>query len=182
MASTLEIIQGIAQAAANAYDGSHVESIAADGRARTVGLKREEGDLIRDRRVMDGFGIQFRGDLLRITYQAELQLKEVHGNDFENDIARMLQNIAQFLKREYKVIRKENLTLTKQGDPDIIVQKISNVRSDVQAYCDYKIGGLGDVLGASEASSADRLDDAIKNFLSQGHEDAKKPQNVTRKD
>jgi len=178
MASTLEIIQGIAQAAANAYDGAHDESITADGRARKVGLKREDGDFLKDRRVMDGFGVQFRGPFLRITYQSELQLKEVHGNDFENDVSAMIQSIAQFLKKEYKTIRKENLTLTKQGEIDIIVQKISNVRSDVQAYCDYKIGGLGDVLGDSEESSADRLDDTIKKFLSEGRRGIRNSQNV----
>ena len=39
MATTLEIIQGISQAAANAYDGAHDENMSADGEARKVGLK-----------------------------------------------------------------------------------------------------------------------------------------------
>jgi hypothetical protein len=34
MPTTLEIIRGIAQAAANAYDGSHLEALSADGDIR----------------------------------------------------------------------------------------------------------------------------------------------------
>jgi len=56
MATTLEIIQGINQAAANAYDGAHDERFV-DGDAKKVGLSREEGCPIIDSRVSDGFGI-----------------------------------------------------------------------------------------------------------------------------
>ena len=55
--NTLKIVQGIAQAAANAYDGSHDERYAADGKARKIGLNREEGDAILDSRVIDGFKV-----------------------------------------------------------------------------------------------------------------------------
>ncbi len=34
MATTLEIIRGISQAAANAYDGAHSESYSSDGEIR----------------------------------------------------------------------------------------------------------------------------------------------------
>ena len=62
MASVLDIINGISQAAANAYDGSHDERYTADGEARKVGLKREEGDPILDSREMDGFNIKYYGN------------------------------------------------------------------------------------------------------------------------
>ena len=52
MATVLDIVRGISQAAANAYDGSHDERYNSDGEARKVGLKREEGDPILDWRVM----------------------------------------------------------------------------------------------------------------------------------
>ena len=68
MATTLEIIRGISQAAANAYDGAHDEGASHDGVARPVGLKREEGHLINDSRVIDGFGVKFMGNRLCITY------------------------------------------------------------------------------------------------------------------
>ena len=53
MATVLDIINGISQAAANSYDGAHDERMAADGEARTAGLKREKGDMNLEARVMD---------------------------------------------------------------------------------------------------------------------------------
>ena len=41
----LEIVQGLAQAAANGYDGAHDERYSYDGKARKIGLKREEGEI-----------------------------------------------------------------------------------------------------------------------------------------
>ena len=145
MATVYEIIQGISQAAANAYDGAHEEDLQPDGRARQIGLSREDGHYINDRRVMDGFGVVFHGPILRVKYQAEVRIKDVKNNDFENDIARKIQDIVKFLKKEYKDITGNSLTLTKEGDHHILVQRISNYRTDVQAHCDYRIGGLTDV-------------------------------------
>ena len=53
--NTIDIVRGIAQAAANSYDGAHDEKYSLDGEAHKVGLKREEGDPIIDSRIMDGF-------------------------------------------------------------------------------------------------------------------------------
>ena len=53
MATVYEIVQGLSQAAANAYDGALGE----DGKPLVAGLKREEGDPILDKRVMDGFNV-----------------------------------------------------------------------------------------------------------------------------
>jgi len=178
MATTLEIIQGISQAAANAYDGSHEASLNADGRARKVGLKREEGHLINDRRVSDGFKVRFSGPILTILYQSETRLKEVSQNGFENEISGMIGKVATFLKKEYKAITGNGLTLTKVGSPSIIVQKLSNYRTDVCATCDYKIGGIGDV-DEIKASSEDSLQDTYKKFLALGP-GRKRPSNDTR--
>ena len=60
MASVLDIVRGISQAAANAYDGSQDEKYSLDGEARKIGLKREEGDPIIDSRVVDGFNVRIR--------------------------------------------------------------------------------------------------------------------------
>ena len=86
MATTLEIIQGINQAAANAYDGAHDEKYSYDGEARKVGLFREEGDVITDSRIMDGFGVRFQGNRLIVSYQYDCMLKHVHENGFESEI------------------------------------------------------------------------------------------------
>jgi hypothetical protein len=178
MATVYEIIQGINQAAANAYDGSHEDSMAHDGRARKVGLKREEGHIINDRRVTDGFRVRFNGPMMTILYQSETRLKEVAQKGFENDITGMITKIASFLKKEYKSITGNALTLTKSGEVDILVQKLSNYRTDVRATCNYKIGGMSDVL-ENEEPSKDRLDAAIKDFLALGPKN-KRPSNDTR--
>jgi len=177
MASVYDIVQGISQAAANAYDGAHDETLQADGKARTAGLERENGHYIHDRRVMDGFGVKFHGPILRITYQAESRLKEVQDKGFEGEIEQRLQDIASFLKKEYKAVTGNTLALTKEGEPHILVQRISNYRTDVQAHCDYRIGGLTDVDGIGVGTDKDRLDNAIRDFLTLGR-NAKKPSNV----
>jgi hypothetical protein len=181
MATVLEIIQGIAQAAANGnWDGAHEESLQADGKARDAGLKRQDGHYINDRRVMDGFKVTFHGPLLRIKYQAEVLIKDVKDSGFENDIISHLQDIVKFLKKEYKAITGNTLTLTKEGEHHILVQRMSNYRTDCQAHCDYRIGGLTDVKDVNEGSGDDRLANAVRDWLSLGPKN-KRPSNDTRK-
>jgi len=178
MATVYDIIKGINQAAANAFDGAHEEGLQADAKARKAGLKREEGHYINDRRVMDGFRVQFHGPILRVKYQSDARVKDVAKNGFEDDIIRHLEEIVKFLKKEYKAITGDTLTLTKEGDHHILVQRMSNYRTDVQAHCDYRIGGLKDVGEVNPGDAKDRLNTAIKDFLAQGRDNAKKPSNV----
>jgi len=138
----LEIIQGLAQAAANAYDGAHDERFTLDGQVRKVGLQREEGCPIMDSRVNDGFSVKFYGSKLCINYQSDIRLKDVHGGKFEQDIARQLNEIKKFLQKEYKAVTGNSVTLTSDGEPKILVQSTSRVRTFVQAYQHYKISGV----------------------------------------
>jgi hypothetical protein len=179
MATVYEIIQGINQAAANGnYDGAHSADLQADAKARSAGLKREEGHFINDRRVMDGFKVYFHGPLLRVKYQSETLIKDVAKNGFEDEVVRHLEDIVKFLKKEYKAITGDTVTLTKEGDHHILVQRMSNYRTDVQAHCDYRIGGIGSVEDVEPGDSKDRLDTAIRDFLAQGRDKAKKPSNI----
>ena len=100
-----EILKGISQAAANAYDGSHDERYMADGKARKVGLKREQGDPILDSRTIDGFTVSMAGPRLRILYHSQANLKEVHENGFENEIIGRLKDIAKYMRKEYKNVK-----------------------------------------------------------------------------
>ena len=178
MATVYDIIKGINQAAANAYDGAHEEGLQADGTARSAGLKREEGHYINDRRVMDGFKVQFHGPILRVKYQSDARVKDVAKNGFEDDVIRHLEDIVKFLKKEYKAITGDTLTLTREGEHHILVQRMSNYRTDIQAHCDYRIGGLNAVGEVNPGDEKDRLNAAIKDFLAQGRDNAKKPSNV----
>ena len=140
--NTLEIIQGLAQAASNAYDGAHDERFALDGQVRKVGLRREEGCPIMDSRVVDGFSVKFYGDKMCINYQSDIKLKEVYAGKFEQDIERMLNEIKKFLMKEYKAITGKSVSLTAYGEPKILVQSTSRVRSFVQAHQFFNVSGL----------------------------------------
>lgn len=141
--TTLEIIQGLSQAAANAYDGAHDERFALDGQVRKVGLRREEGCPLMDSRVNDGFSVKFYANKICINYQSDILLKEIYNTkDYEGDIVRQLTEIKKFLQKEYKAITGKSVTLTADGEPKILVQSTSRVRSFVQAYQHYKISGV----------------------------------------
>ena len=170
MATTLEIIQGISQALAYAYDGGHKESYTDDGEAHGFGLKREEGDPILDKRVIDGFKVKFQGNKMCINYHSEVKLKEVHDKQFESNLESTINDVVKFLKKEYKKVTGNTLTLTEDGDLEAIVQNTSRVRSWVQACRWYKIGGLDDVSAVAEASE-ERLRDSFKKWLSLGKND-----------
>ena len=78
----------------------------------------------------------------------------------------MINDIASFLKKEYKKVTGDTLTLTAEGEVDAIVQNTSRVRTWVQASRVYKIGGV-DSQPVGEASE-ERLTDSIKNWLALG--------------
>jgi hypothetical protein len=173
-AKTLEIIQGLAQAAANAYDGAHDERYSLDGQTHNVGLNRENGHPILDKRVNDGFGVKFYADSVCITYQSDVRLGDVKDSKFEQEMERMLNEVKKFLQREYKSITGNGITLKKKGEPKIIVQSTSRVRTFVQAYQHYTISGIKDMDALLEPSRSSE-NDVIKKFLEQ--HSTKRPQN-----
>ena len=52
MATTLQIVTALQQAAANAYDGSHDEKFTGKDLAKEIGLKREEGCAIKELQIL----------------------------------------------------------------------------------------------------------------------------------
>lgn len=179
MATTLEIIRAIAQAASNTSDGAVDEK----GEPIKIGLRREKEVSYTEPRLIDGFKVSFLGNLLCVKYQSELTLKETHNKNFESDIDRTLQDVVSFLKKEYKKIMNEGLTLTKDGETSMIVQSTSRIRVWVEATAKYKIGNIKDVEAVSEPSE-ERLSDTIKKFLAIGKDkypSTSKPQNVSIK-
>ena len=178
--TVLDVIEGLSQAAANAYDGTHIESFSPDGEVRTAGLKREEGNPLIDRRVMDGFNIRFMGPLLCVSYQTELQIKEVYASGFEAEMEQRVADIVKYLKKEYKNVTGNTVSLTKEGEVDVLVQSTSRVHSWATVYQKYKIGGMGETVLVGEGST-DRVEKSWKTFLDQGGWKGKRPQNDTRK-
>jgi hypothetical protein len=182
MSTTYEIIQGLHQAAANAYDGSHVGKYSTDSKLKTIGLKREDGDPILDSRVIDGFKIKISGDLLTVIYTSDIKLKDVYlTKDFEGEMESMIEKIVSFLKKEYKSITKNSISLTAFGEVDVLVQPISRQRTTVEAKKSYKINSLKNVEPVSPPSE-DITRDITRKFLELGREKAKKPTNIDIKD
>jgi hypothetical protein len=176
-AETLKIYQGLAQAAANAYDGAYDK----DGNLLEIGLKREEGHPIYDSRTLDGFKVKFRGPQMIINYQADIQLKEVYKGGFESEVEQRIEDIASYLKKEYKKITGESVSLKSDGELFAIVQNTSRVRTWVQAHRTYNIGNLSGVDEIKQPST-DTLQDGFQKFLDQGGWDGdKRPDNDTRK-
>ena len=159
----LEIIQGLAQAAANAWDGSHDGRFTIDEEETKVGLRREEGCPIMDSRVLDGFNVGFYGDMMCIGYQTDIKLKEVYAGGFEQEMESTMTDIKNFLQKEYKKITGKSVSLKEEGEIDVLVQSTSRVRSFVQAKMHYKVGGMK--MDPILAPSEKKEDNVIKEFI-----------------
>ncbi len=136
MASVIEVINGISQAIHAKHEGG-----------TPFGLKREsemllQGASIYDPRVMDGFGVQYQGDLLILKYHSEMPLTAVHDKNFETEIRRLVKAITDHIKSEYKLIAKKSLSLTEVGDIQILVQSANRRTCYVNAAQSYRIGGV----------------------------------------
>jgi len=180
MATVMDVITGIQQAAANAYDGSHDERFSSDGEAKQAKLKREEGDCLVDKRLMDGFSVRFQGNTMIVSYHSEIPLKSYHDNSFESDTEQHIADVVKFLKKEYKKITGNALSLSAKGEVSILAQNMSKIRTWVQASRVYKIGGLKGV--DDQQSSENKLDKSVKKWLAIGKDKypgAKKPKNAT---
>ncbi len=176
MATVYEIIQGLSQAAANAYDGALGEDYEP---ANTGVLRREEGDALIDQRVMDGFNVKIYGDMMCLSYQSEIQLKEVYAGGFEEEMEQRLVDISGWLKKEYKKVTGNTVSLTKEGEVDVRVENSSRVRSWVLAKMHFKVGELSEEMRL-DAPSADTVDTKWRSFLDQGGIGTR-PKNDTRK-
>jgi len=178
MATVYEIIQGISQAAANAYDGSQYENYSYDGTAREIGLQREKGDPIIDSRVVDGFKVRITGPKLIISYQSECPLSDVHNTKLDETMEQVYVDIVKFLKKEYKALTRNALTLTEDGPVNVLLQNMSKIRTWVQCIKVYTIGDLKEVIEVGEPSR-DRLEANFKKFLELDTD--KRPDNDKRK-
>jgi hypothetical protein len=166
------------------YSGSKDVKWFFNGEEKKIGLRREEGDPILDSRVIDGFKVKFKGNKLCITYQSEIRMKEVHkGGKFESEMEGVMADIVKFLKKEYKTITKNSLSLKALGEVDIFVQPVSRTRTDLRMYQEFEITSLNKKAVISVGlPSEDTTRDINKKFLAMGREKAKKPSNVTRPD
>ena len=177
MATVYDIVKGINQAAANAYDGSHDARFRTDGADDPIGLKREKGCALNDSRVMDGFKVRMSGPKLIVSYQSEMPMSAFHNTKLDEELEQTFADITKFLKKEYKNLSGETLSLKEDGPASMMLQNMSKIRTWVQASKVYTVGNMTDVIPVGEPSE-DRLEDKFKKFLEQSTD--KKPQNDTR--
>lgn len=135
--TTQEVIAAIHQAAANSYD-SDLSDV-------DVKLKRDKGDRLLDSRVIDGFNVAISANVLRVSYQTEEKVSEIHKKNLQNEINLIFSDIESYLKKEYSKQLGETLRLTrKKEEPFIQIENLSRVRTYVRAYQDFIIGNLDD--------------------------------------
>jgi len=179
MATILEVVQTISQIVAEqGYDGARNKK----GEPVKIGLRREEGNPLLDKRVMDGFGVQFHGDQLIIKYHSEILLKEIYNGNLESEIEQRIQDIANFIKKEYSGYSKAkgSLTLTPLDEVKVRAENTSSIRYWVTAHRAYKIGGAQGT-DPVKGESKDSVDAKFRSFLEQGGLGTR-PDNDTRRD
>lgn len=166
MSKTLEIINGISQVLSMKYDCAHDS----DGNPIKIGLNREvEKSYSRKPRMMDGYSARFHGDKMILSYQSDCKLKTLHNKDFESDVDARLGDIVNFIKKEYRKVTGNSLTLKPLGEVEILAQYLSRVRTTYTAQKMYEIGGTeADV---NEQESEERLEDTFKKFLELSKDD-----------
>jgi hypothetical protein len=160
----LEVIRAIGQVAANAYDGALDDK----GEPIVVGLSRDVGNPTIDSRIVDGFKIKMVGKKLMVSYQSDVFLKDVHANNFENDLERKMGDIVSYLKKEFKKVTKKSLNLKSLGDVDALVQQTSRVRVFVVATKTYEIGNLSSVDAVEGDTTAKNINRNFQDFLAEG--------------
>lgn len=158
MASVLEVVNGISQALHSKHHGG-----------AEIGLKRESEDLLQgvsiyDPRVMDGFGVQFQGNMLIVKYHSEMPLIKVHDKAFETDIRRTVKDIVDYIKSEYRKVTKKSLSLTEHGDINILVQSANRRTAYVNAAQNYVIDSI-DGIAKDERSKHQLNADITKRWL-----------------
>jgi hypothetical protein len=176
MATVLEVVQTISQIVAHkGYDGAKDDK----GEPVKIGLKREEGNLLLDKRIMDGFGVKFHGDQLIVTYHSEILLSDIYGTKLEQEVDQKIQEVVNFLKKEYNGITKKTLTLAPIGEVMVRAENSSKVRYWVTAHKAFRMTAEG--VDPVKAESKDSVEAKFKTFLEQGGLGTR-PKNDTRKE
>ena len=155
MADVYSVIQAIHQAAADSYDGCEEK----------IGLRRENGVPITDRRVIDGFRIGINGNVLKISYQTELTMKEAC-EDLGKEVRRIFRDITKYLKKKYKAQTDQALRLKALMDePNSIVQELSRTHVFMQAYQTFEIKNFKVPEGNKEGILREGEEFSFKNML-----------------
>ena len=137
--SVEELVKGIKQAAANAYDGAKDK----DGKVLKTGLDRDNELLDpRTMRTIDGFTVRVCGPKeLCVTYHLQMMAKHKLAaleNKLEEEIEDRIQEIVAYLKKEFKNVTGSTLSLKMKGKIKYEVEAVSMVRTNLKGMCYYE--------------------------------------------
>lgn len=161
MDKLLEIVEGISQILTTTHDAPSGQG----GPSKPIGLMREKEVTMYETRTMDGFGVQFHGNMITIKYQAEVPLQLIHDKNFETDMRAIMKKISSYIKDEFKQLKKKNLKLTEYGDFKVMVQTTNRVKAIINTAQTYE---LSDV--KSEDDNRAVLAQLTKNWLQKSKE------------
>jgi len=162
MANILDVVQTIQNiVATKGYDGALDE----EGKPVTIGLRREVDNIVTDPRLVDGFKVRFQGNKMVLSYSSECNIKSVADHKFESKVEQKIADIVSFLKKEYRSAAGKNLSLVQEGETDIHVQKMSNIRTWYQTTSIYRLGGVAGLGEEETIPPSQRLEESIKNWI-----------------
>lgn len=161
MSKILDMVEYINQVVSNTYDGA----LDKEDKPIKSGLKREKEISFTERRIMDGFKVKISGNKFILLYHSEIPVSDFHKKDFKEEVGETVKEIISYIKKEYKKLSGETLTLTEEGEPQIEVSKTSKVRAWLTSKCFYKIGGIKDT-DKNKDQETEKLDKAIKTWMS----------------
>ena len=142
-------------------------------------MRREEGHVLNDSRVIDGFSVNFSANKLAIKYQVDVKKSEIAQNTFESNIEDMILKVSKFLKSEYNKETGKTLSLKPEKDSfKALVQSTSSARTWIEAQMWFKIGGLDDVDELDAADSRGALEKSFLDWAKGTKKTGDKPRNV----
>jgi hypothetical protein len=146
-----QIVRGISQAVSTAYDGPTYS----EDNDNKIGLKREEGNPLVDKRIMDGFGVKVGGRTLTINYHTEIPLQYIHkmgAAKYEDEVEEMIEKCLSFIKKRFKAVTGKTIAVKEQKKElkngkkvknfDVLIQPISRFRTSVTAHKCYDLTGI----------------------------------------
>jgi hypothetical protein len=142
---SIEIVQAISNAVHNKHHGAR-------------GDKQEwrRSDDPKELVMLDGFNVKFAGDKLIVSYNSEESFANSHDPKFERKIEETLDNVASYIKNEYKKYATGTLRLKEIGEANVLVETMNRRTIKVTASKVYEITNLKDVEGSREPSEASK--------------------------
>lgn len=128
-----------------------------------IGLRREKEKSPFKVRTMDAFNVRVSGNKLMLTLHSDMLASDYHDKKFKENVMATVSDILSWLKKEYKRLSGETLSLSEAGEPDIEVSNTSRIRSFFVAKCFYKIGNISE--GDDKDAAREKLDKKVKEWF-----------------